>query len=123
MDQKANSVADLAAVLFQQSQKPTAEQIKLSNARIEHNNRKRKRKGNKNVWGRPVPAEELSGVKGVKVRWADKLDAGFARRWPEHVSHGDLLKNRHTAAFPPAFHPKRGQISVPDEVAPDEEAT
>lgn len=108
MDQKANSVADLAAVLLQQEQEPTAEQIEISDKRINHNNRLRKLKGDQNVWGHPVSARELSGVKGVKVRWADRLDAGFAKRWPRAVVHQDLMKNRYTAAFP-ATAPERIQ--------------
>lgn len=112
MDQKANSVADLAAVLLQQEQEPTAEQIEISESRINHNNRLRKRKGDQNVWGRPVSARELSGVEGVMVRWANRLDAGFAERWPRAVVHHDLMKNRHTAAFP-AWPPNGDKGQMP----------
>ncbi|MCJ1426887.1 hypothetical protein MMC29_004790 [Sticta canariensis] len=121
MDQKANSVADLAAVLLQQEQEPTAKQIQISDNRINHNNRLRKQKGDQNVWGRPVSARELSGVKGVKVRWANKLDAGFAKSWPRGVVHRNLMKNRHTAAFPAwPLHMqrrKRAGFLVPGKVA------
>lgn len=101
MNQKANSVADLAAVLLQQAQMPTAKQKKASQKRISDKNRLRKQKGNQNVSGHPVPAKALRGVKGVRVRWANMLDKRFARRWPKDVVHDNLMKSRHTAAFPP----------------------
>lgn len=34
---------------------------------------------------------------GIKVRWADVLDAEFAEQWPERVEHGPLGFTRHTA--------------------------
>lgn len=101
MNQKANSVADLAAVLLQQERPPTAEQIEISERKINYKIWLRKRNGNQKVRGNPVPAQELSGVEGVRVRWANKLDAEFAKTWPRAVVHDELLKRRHTAAFPP----------------------
>lgn len=100
MNQKANSVADLAAVLLQQEQKPTAEQMEESARRINAKILLRKARGSRNVRGKPVPAQELSGVKGVIVRWANPLDAEFAKTWPRAVVHGELMKSRYTAAFP-----------------------
>lgn len=101
MNQKANSVADLAAVLLQQERPPTAEQIEIFAGRIKLKNSLRKEKGQLEVKDHPVPAQELSGVDGVIVRWANMMDAEFARTWPRAVVHDELLKSRHTAAFPP----------------------
>lgn len=101
MNQKANSVADLAAVLLQQERLPTAEQIEISERKINLKIWLRKRHGQQKVRGHPVPAQQLSGVEGVRVRWANKLDAEFAKTWPRAVVHDELLKSRHTAAFPP----------------------
>ena len=47
-----------------------------------------------------VEKEFGGGVEGVKVFWANVLDAEFAKTWPEKVVHGDLRVSRYTAAFP-----------------------
>lgn len=112
MNQKANSVADLAAVLLQQERPPTAKQIEISAGRIKLKNSLRKRKGPLEVEDHPVPAQELSGVDGVIVRWANMMDAEFARTWPQAVIHDELMKSRHTAAFPPG--PQEPVAKVPD---------
>lgn len=112
MNQKANSVADLAAVLLQQERPLTAKQIEISAARIKLKNSLRKRKGPLEVEDHPVPAQELQGVDGVIVRWANMMDAEFARTWPQAVVHDELMKNRHTAAFPPG--PQEPVAKVPD---------
>ncbi len=101
MDQKANSVADLAAVLLQQERPPTGEQIERAEKRLKHKEKMRRQKGAEKVKGVPVLAPLMSGVDGIRVRWADPLDAELAETWPAAVVHDGLEKNRYTAAFPP----------------------
>lgn len=101
MNQKANSVADLAAVLLQQERPPTEDAIVNSEKKLKHKEKMRRQKGPAKVKGVPVLAQLMSGsVKGVRVRWADMLDAEFAQTWPAGVVHDELGKHRHTAAFP-----------------------
>lgn len=109
MNQKANSVADLAAVLLQQETGPTVEQIYRSEKRIKHVSKMRKQKGAKNVKGRPLWAPVMGGVEGVRVRWANLLDAEFAETWPAAVVHDSLGKSRYTAAFPPGPNNEVGE--------------
>lgn len=102
MNQKANSVADLAAVLLQQERPPTEDAIANSEKKLKHKEKMRRQKGPAKVKGVPVLAPLMSGsVEGVRVRWADMLDAEFAQTWPEGVVHDELGKHRYTAAFPP----------------------
>lgn len=104
MNQKANSVADLAAVLLQQEREPTAEQAEAAKKRIAKAEAQalKRRKGNKKVrLMNPVPLSEMTGVEGVKVRWTNPLDAEYAQTWPAAVVHDGLLhRSRYTAAFP-----------------------
>lgn len=101
MNQKANTVADLAAVLLQQDRAPTTEQMERSERRIKLVERMKKQKGANKVKKKPVPAPELSGTDGVMVRWANILDAEYAETWPAAVVHDFLGQSRYTAAFPP----------------------
>lgn len=102
MDQKANSVADLAAVLLQQERPPTEDAIAKSERKLKHKEKMMRQKGPAKVKGTPVLAPLMSGgVEGVRVRWADMLDAEFAQTWPAGVVHDELGKHRYTAAFPP----------------------
>lgn len=105
MDQKANSVADLAAVLLQQ-ERPVEE---TSRGRGGKEKKKMGKGGGPNL---------LGTVEGVRIRWADVLDAEFAATWPEAVVHDVLARSRYTAAFP-AVEEKvpRGE----EEVVEDEE--
>jgi len=103
MNQRANSVADLAAVLLQGEKGPSKERIEYKEgsrrdwARV----RMQKEKAGKEVPKRsPHAAQEAYGVEGVTVRWADILDAEFAETWPEQVVHHTLQRHRYTAAFP-----------------------
>lgn len=101
MDQKANSVADLAAVLQLQEEGPSEARIwnaKIRRDRVKH---LRNRDGEDNVRKAPLDVvREMKGVEGVEVRWANMLDAEYAKAWPEGVFHGGLEKSRYTAAFP-----------------------
>ena len=101
MDQKANTVADLAAVLLQQEAGPNAYRVERAKKRLKRVEQLRKQKGADKVNRHPVDIEkELTGVEGVIVRWANLLDAEFAERWPEEVVHDDLKRARYTAAWP-----------------------
>lgn len=102
MNQKANSVADLAAVLWQQERGPSEERVANAQRRmkrVEHLKMQKARPGKANK--NPLDVKgELQGVEGVYVRWADLLDAEYADTWPEAVVHDTLQKSRHTAAWP-----------------------
>ena len=101
MNQKANSVADLAAVLQLQELGPSEKRIDHAERRIKRVVELKKLKGEDNVKKAPLDvANELKGVEGVIVRWANMLDAEFAEAWPEAVVHSGLQKSRYTAAFP-----------------------
>lgn len=102
MDQKANSVADLAAVLLQDEAGPSEELIehkKQSKRFWDRVNRSKVRAGkpptnkNPNLALAPV-------VEGVRIRWANIMDAKYAEAWPQSVAHHTLERSRYTAAFP-----------------------
>lgn len=101
MNQKANSVADLAAVLWQQERGPSEERVLNAERRMKMAEKKKMAVGMNKVKKDPVDVkEELQGVEGVMVRWADLLDAEFAETWPDAVMHDRLEKSRHTVAWP-----------------------
>ena len=101
MDQKANSVADLAAVLQLQEKGPSEGRILNAERRRRRVETLKRQKGEGKVQKGPIDvASEMGGITGVKVRWADILDAEYAETWPEAVIHGGLERNRYTAAFP-----------------------
>ena len=99
MNQKANTVADLAAVLLQLEYGPEDGRIqrKESSAAFWETRRKQRPERFKRT---PMPAVELAGVKGVRIRWADPFDAEYAREWPRAVVHHQLAQARHSPAFP-----------------------
>ncbi|KAK5167601.1 uncharacterized protein LTR77_007300 [Saxophila tyrrhenica] len=45
-------------------------------------------------------AAPIFKTRGVKVQWANILDAEFAEQWPEHVEHEPMGLVRHTAKHP-----------------------
>ncbi|KAL8871302.1 MAG: hypothetical protein Q9174_002836 [Haloplaca sp. 1 TL-2023] len=102
MDQKANSIADMAAVLKLQKQGRSSEH----NDRVEHRIRRvnlLKSRGKKKYLRKdPQPPPEAS-VDGVKIRWTNLLDAEYAQSWPKEVVHDSLATHRYTAAFPEAM--------------------
>ncbi|KAL9609009.1 MAG: hypothetical protein Q9167_006195 [Letrouitia subvulpina] len=101
MNQKANSVADMAAVLLMQEKGPTEEQLEESKKRYNRITRL-KAQGKKRL-RRSQPQEvETGGVKGVKIRWANLRDAEFAETWPQEVVHEGLKISGYTAAWPEA---------------------
>ena len=99
MNQKANSVADMAAVLQQQERQPTPEQLERAERRVRKDGRPPAKRG----LGKQLSAEAYSmgTVEGVRIRWANLLDAEFAETWPAAVVHDMLGKSRYTAAYPP----------------------
>ena len=74
--------------------------------------RMRRQKGASKVKEHPVWAPMMGGVEGVRVRWANLLDAEFAETWPAAVLHDTLRKSRYTAAFPPGPEEKARQELV-----------
>lgn len=101
MDQKANSIADLAAVLLQQQDGPSQHRLEKAERRIKRVEKLKMQKGEDRVGKAPVDlGKELTGVEGVVVRWADPLDAEFAAQWPAEVLHEGLQRSRYTAAWP-----------------------
>ena len=99
MNQKSNTVADLAAVLLQFDQGPDDRRIQTKESSGAFWSIRRKHRPDK-FRRDPLPAVELAGVKGVRIRWANLLDAGYAREWPETVVHHELVQARHVPAFP-----------------------
>ena len=102
MDQKANSVADLAAVLLQDEKGPSEE-------------RARHKERSKRYWdlvnrqkvkaGKPPTKKNINLSLGpivneVRIRWADVMDAHYAEAWPQSVVHHALERSRYTTAFP-----------------------
>ena len=119
MDQKANSVADLAAVLQLQEIGPSEERIVNAERRRRRVETLKKQKGEDSVKKAPVDvASEMGGVEGVTVRWANYLDREFAETWPEAVRHIELEKSRYTAAFP-AVETLENEKGVKGEVVVD----
>lgn len=101
MNQRANSIADLAAVLELQKSGPSDERIVNAERRRRRVETLKRQKGEDKVKKAPIDvASEMGGVEGVSIRWANPLDKEFAEAWPEGVYHGDLEKSRYTAAFP-----------------------
>ena len=119
MNQKANSVADLAAVLHLQGKGPSEERILSAERRRRRIETLKRQKGEGKVKRRPIDvAREMGSVEGVKVRWADILDAEYAETWPEAVIHGGLERSRYTAAFP-AVEIVKDEEGARDEVVLD----
>ena len=101
MNQKANSIADLAAVLLQQEAGPSARRLESAERRMKRIEKLKRQKGAANVKKQPVDlGRELVGVEGVTVRWTNLQDADFAEKWPAEVEHDVLERSRYTAAFP-----------------------
>ncbi|MCJ1338895.1 hypothetical protein MMC09_004184 [Bachmanniomyces sp. S44760] len=102
MNQKANSIADIAAVLLQQERPPTEEELARADAKLRPPGKIGK--PNKPHYGLQrqdqAEAKVMGTVEGVTIQWADILDAEYAETWPKDVVHGGLAKSRYTAAFP-----------------------
>lgn len=99
MDQKANSIADLAAVLALQKQGWAEEHVRTRQRQIARVEMQKARGKKTYLKKRPQGAPEM-GVEGVRVRWTNLLDVEFAESWPEEVVHDGLTRHRYTAALP-----------------------
>lgn len=115
MDQKANSVADMAAVLLGQGEVGEGEVGGGDEGRGVGQGKgkgKGRRKGGAvegdgdgDASRGKVVAEgerEVRGVQGVRIAWSNILDAQFAQTWPASVVHADLRTDRYTAPDPMA---------------------
>ncbi|KAI9837352.1 MAG: hypothetical protein M1819_000427 [Sarea resinae] len=62
---------------------------------------------------------EKAGIEGVKVHWANIVDAEYAENWPPVVTHDVLEWNRHVVAAPelrhPAYEAATERLRVADE--------
>ena len=133
MDQKANCVADLAAVLAQW-ERPLAlrrevkdemsaeekRRVKVKRKQFLAENQKAlerwerisKRWGERRAGKKPNNwANETRSLEGVEIMWTDLRDAEFAAEWPEDVVHDNLRTARFTAAWPlpPDWEPPRSE--------------
>lgn len=115
MDQKANSVADIAAVLKQQEVAPKPAEKAVAKRKTKTDGSPPAEKG---VASQTVTeAQEMGSTEGVRILWANILDAQFAETWPVSVVHDDLKKNRYAAADPTVF--TESPADVPKADAPE----
>jgi Transcriptional regulation of mitochondrial recombination len=111
MNQKANSVADIAAVLKGQEgdlEKALKEKESLGVVGVKRPMPKRGilRKAQK-LEAKIAELEKVE-TEHVKIQWANILDAEFAESWPDSVVHDGLAVSRHTAP-----HPEQTDIPKP----------
>ncbi|MCJ1437900.1 hypothetical protein MMC27_007287 [Xylographa pallens] len=121
MNQKANSVADMAAVLLIQAKEPTEREVTLAKWRVQTAGQPLAKRGK----GRQASADALTirgSVEGVRIRWADILDAEYAETWPAEVVHDGLEKHRYTAAWPEAPPLVPAEEMLAEEVMGENEA-
>ncbi|KAI9883570.1 MAG: hypothetical protein M1823_004668 [Watsoniomyces obsoletus] len=110
MNQKANSIADMAAVLKQQAALGAATAAAGADVGVAAVERLGPEQAN---WGRRrEPAIGPEGVKGVSIAWRDLYDAAFAESWPSDVVHDVLEYERHTAGLPASETPSPEQTQV-----------
>ena len=102
MNQKANSVADLAAVLLQDAEGPTEKSAahKARSKRYWDRVNRQKIAAGKSPTQKKPKLSLAPVVDEVKIRWADIMDAHYAEKWPQTVVHDNLERSRYTAAFP-----------------------
>ncbi len=113
MNQKANSIADMAAVLKQQAEEAEvvaaiAAKAAKGDMTVEQTEQEQERRP------RQKPSQiGPEGVKGVSIAWRDVYDATYAESWPQEVVHDVLEYDRHTAAKPAqeVQEPKQAQVA------------
>ena len=111
MDQKANTVADMAAVLAIQARPPSPEVIERMKKRVRTDGRSVAKRGLGSQ--RTANVFEFQGkVDGVSIWWASMLDAEYAATWPEEVKHGKLAVDRGTAIWPPPLDLAHQEMNV-----------
>ena len=103
MDQKANSVADIAAVLIQQ-EKGSRKEVDSPDA-TEPSKTVQTSKGRSRQRTIEAESSDVQGVEGVTIAWRSLFDAEYAESWPEAVVHDELKYDRHTIGPPPALAP------------------
>ena len=96
MDQKANSVADIAAVLAKQAEAGTAWARTTDSTTPGDPSQSRPAAPSTVSDGE----EGSSGVTGVTISWRNIFDAEFAESWPSEVVHSGLDYTRHTIDNP-----------------------
>jgi hypothetical protein len=104
MNQKANSIADMAHVLAMQAREPTPEELERADRMVNGPPNKRGRPKPKRGPGSQQTAEvyEFRGkVDAVSIWWKNTLDAEFAETWPAAVQHGEMSTNHYTIVWPP----------------------
>jgi hypothetical protein len=103
MDQKANSVADIAAVLKGQESDLEESLKEKETSRVRADKRPTPKRGiirkAQKLEAKIAELEEVE-TEPVKIKWANILDAEFAESWPETVVHDGLATTRHTAPHP-----------------------
>ncbi|KAI9672438.1 MAG: hypothetical protein M1829_004517 [Trizodia sp. TS-e1964] len=127
MNQKANSIADMAAVLLARDTALATALAREEQAALEDGALKKVPRGGRSRKERrltggavQVPAKGKEEVlrerelqrQPVTIRWANLLDAEFAEKWPESVLHDVLGFARHTAPNPrrtPLLHDGEGK--------------
>ncbi|KAI9802723.1 MAG: hypothetical protein M1825_002745 [Sarcosagium campestre] len=102
MDQKANSIADLAAVLKRQQDDAAVneaiqreEEKKRGENPVQEDIKPPTRPPKLRRGGKPIlPRFNITTIEGVEIRWTNILDAEFAESWPQPVVHhaGNLDK-------------------------------
>ncbi|KAI9750038.1 MAG: glutamine-dependent NAD(+) synthetase [Chaenotheca gracillima] len=95
MDQKANSVADMAATLWLQ-ERAVGEWLAKKQEAEAHDAWLVQQARSK---GRPAPKTvgkgfRIESLEGIKIRWGDIHDAEFAESWPSAVIHDGLPPTR-----------------------------
>ena len=123
MNQKGNSIADLAEVLRHWTLKPPSLRreitesmdkerkktvlrnrerfLRKNRAKLEKWERVRQKEGEEKAGPKPTNWEnEERTLKGVEIKWADLRDADFVERWPAEVVHDTLMRSNYTAAWP-----------------------
>lgn len=94
MDQKANSIADIAAVLKQQEEEG---RVWRERASAQESSGDTKRSSEATAPSSMNPEEDGAPV---KIQWKDILDAEYAESWPPSVLHDELGYSGHTAPLP-----------------------
>ncbi|KAF8251743.1 hypothetical protein K440DRAFT_595223 [Wilcoxina mikolae CBS 423.85] len=102
MDQKANSIADLA------------ESLRIEIARAQE-----KKPGKEEAQAE----EEVPTDVNVMVRWRNILDAEYAAEWPPSVMHGDQGRADRPYKAPKASEPVVGDLVVEGQPAKEQVAT
>ena len=102
LDQRANAVADMAAVLALQARPPARREVERA-ARLVWKGGKQAARAKRGLGSKVTAAVlEFQGVADrVAVWWVEMRDAEFAQAWPPVVKHGRLALKRGQLIWPP----------------------